>query len=262
MKSVHEREVKSAAAFFDRYTAPDTFEVVRESDVAPIARALYHTGEAMLYLCPTKEIWLGMRSELKTIGASDAPTIEGLTDGWRTAKQLFDSLVNGAEGEDLSGNELVAMGNAEEPLSRELFALENPQYSVYDGSNLLWVSKQKPWMSCTLDAILVNDETGVIEDLEIKCCPWTHKWGSDGFVPDNYFVQLLWQMAVTGMPRAFLKARLRFAANEPVGATEKLYEIDASQAEVKEQMDALVEHGERFYRMVEGGRYFPFAVRI
>lgn len=257
MSTTDNRFVRSAMAFVADH-ASDSHEA------NGVLEAIADNGAANLYLCPDREAWLALRAAKRTIGASDAPAIEGLTDGWKTARQLFDELTGEAEHGDIEGNELIDMGIAEEPLSRQLFALENPRYTIYDGSNLLWVSRTKPWMSCTLDAILVDSETQQWSDLEIKCAPWSNKWRSD-FMPDNYFVQVLWQLSVTGMRRAFLKARLRWEEEymrTMSRAVEKNYYIDSAMPEVKRQMAALEEHGEKFFRMVEEGRYFPQFVRI
>lgn len=217
-------------------------------------------------LLSTKDEW--RRARMGYIGASDAPTLCGLTDAWKTAKMLFDEKTGTAKNEkdDLSDNELVQMGVAEEPLVRQLFALEHPEYDVYDGSLLMFTSIRYPWMSCSLDAVAIHRETGEICDLEIKCAPWSNKWAG-AFVPDNYFVQLLWQLAVTGFRFAHLRARLRFGLDvaSPVpqrAASERCYTIDSGLPEIMDQTEILIEKGRKFNEMIKCGRFFPHSIAI
>lgn len=246
MKPVSDRKVESAQNFMARF-AYNVHEAENKIIVG-------ETTEAVLYLMPDKESWRKMRTQF--IGASDAPTIESLTDSWRTRKDLFDEKTGAKPHEDLSGNELVDMGNAEEPLVRELFALEHPQFDVYDGSNLLWVSKRKPWASCTLDAIAFDNERGTFTDVEIKCAPYSGKWRDD-FMPDNYFVQILFQLFVTGFYEAHLRARLRYGDSRFNRAVERSYSLTADIPEVTTQTDALISDCEKFYNQIKSGEYFP-----
>lgn len=238
-----------------------------------------HTAEKLFYkllerhdrpfgmmLLSTKDEW--RRARMGYIGASDAPTLCGLTDAWKTAKMLFDEKTGKSKDEkdNLADNELVQMGVAEEPLVRQLFALEHPEYDVYDGSLLMFTSIRYPWMSCSLDAVAIHRETGEICDLEIKCAPWSSKWAGP-FVPDNYFVQLLWQLAVTGFRFAHLRARLRFGEREVShvphrAASERCYTIDSGLPEIKDQMEILIEKGRKFNEMIKCGRFFPNSIAI
>ena len=85
------------------------------------------------------------------IGASQVGTVLGLTDQWKTRRQLFDEMT-GRSVDEFKGNEYTKRGQSEEPLIRALWAIEHPGWDVYDGTHLLFVSKTEPWRSCSSPA--------------------------------------------------------------------------------------------------------------
>lgn len=210
-------------------------------------------GMAQVVLYPNKDAWREGRR--MTLGASDVPTVMGLTDGWRTAKQLYQSKIDGST-DCVAENDDIRIGVESEPLIRELYAVEHSDLEVYDGSNMTFISRDLPFASCSLDAIVVKGDT--ISDLEIKCGRYSDKW-KGGYLPDNYFVQLLWQSLVTGIEDIHLIARLRFMDGE---VSEKHYRYDAMNDDFDEQRQALIRPCEEFWRMVEEKNYFPKSIRI
>ena len=209
------------------------------------------TDCATMTLFDGREAWLAGRKG--HIGASSAWKIydpEG-------RKRLFQELRGEAEPEDLSGVEMVQRGVAGEPLIRALFAVENPDWDFYDGSNLLFVSKRKPFMSASLDCIAVHRQTGEVADLEIKEAPGSNKWKGD-YAPDGYFAQLCHQSFVTGITRCALHPRIYLRHDDGfTTAFERSYEYDMTDPEVAPQVEKLVEDEQQFWDEFKSGKYSP-----
>ena len=155
--------------------------------------------------CETENEW--KKARFGTIGASVAPTVMGLTDGWKTREQLFDEML-GRRVDNFKGDDLTRLGQASEPLMRALWAIEHPEYEVYDPTYLLFRNKERPWQTCSLDLIAVDRRTGNIYIGEIKTGIYNTKW--DGmFCPNNYFVQIVHELLTTEFEGAFLFGRIR-----------------------------------------------------
>lgn len=200
----------------------------------------------------TREDWLiGRRGYSKdgerqiTIGGSDAPVVAGVSS-FKTRQELADELLGMEEPPDLSENENVKRGLLSEPLVRALFAVEHPNLKVYDGTGIVYYSKKYPWMSASLDGICIEPSTGKYFILELKSCLWSRQWQGD-YAPDNYFVQVLHQMAVTGFDGVFLRPRV---IGQRV-TTERDYFFTREQC--LEQMECLIEDERRFVEDLEKG---------
>ena len=155
--------------------------------------------------CETEDEW--KKARFGTIGASVAPTVMGLTDGWKTRERLFDEML-GRRVDNFKGNDLTRLGQSSEPLMRALWAIEHPEYDVYDPTYLLFRNKERPWQTCSLDLIAVDRRTGNIYIGEIKTGIYNTKW--DGmFCPNNYFVQIVHELLTTEFEGAFLLGRIR-----------------------------------------------------
>lgn len=153
----------------------------------------------------TEDGW--KKARFGTIGASVAPTVMGLTDGWKTREQLFDEML-GRRVDNSKGNDLTRLGQASEPLLRALWAIEHPEYEVYDPTYLLFRNKDRPWQTCSLDLIAVERSTGDIYIGEIKTGIYNAKWNGP-YCPDNYFAQVVHELMTTEFDGAFLLGRIR-----------------------------------------------------
>ena len=149
------------------------------------------------------EDWLQAR-EMR-IGASEAGIILGISN-FKTREKLFEEK-SGKRKRDYKDNEQTYRGKLLEPYIRAMFAVEHPDYDVYDGTNVLLVSKDRPWQSCSLDIILRHRETGELTVGEIKTSENRKAWESP-YCPDGYFAQLCHQLEVTDFSAALLIARL------------------------------------------------------
>lgn len=152
--------------------------------------------------CGNRKDWLFARKG--HIGASDAAAVLGLSH-WMTNVQLYEDKVNPYDVKEIK-SAVIERGVKSEPHIRELYAIESG-HIVQDGTGKLLVSRNNPFMSCTLDGACL-DENGTPYILEIKSVNWSRHWAKDKGVPDHYFIQLLHQLSVTGWDRAVLLARI------------------------------------------------------
>ena len=223
--------VRSAAEFVERFGM--------EGDV----------WTATLY--PNREAWLAGR--VGHLGASAAYMV--LDTEMR--KRLFDEMTGRKPHEDLSGNELVQRGVAAEPLVRSLIAVENPDWEFYDGGNLLFVSKRKPFASATLDCIAVHRKTGELCDIELKEAPWSNKWKGE-YAPDGYFAQVMHQSFVTGINHCVIHPRIYLRRDDGFTTSfERSYEYWMDDEAIAPQVADLMEREEKFMDEVRNGRYKP-----
>ena len=190
------------------------------------------------------------------IGASSVGTILGLTDQWKTRRQLFDEMTGKAV-DEFAGNELTRRGQSEEPLIRALWAIEHPDWDVYDGTHLLFVSKAEPWRSCSLDMVCVRRSTGELVIGEVKTGVWTKKWTGGG-VPDGYLAQVSQQLDITKFDGAVIVARLQSAsgAEEPdTTSGERAYYFSATNPAVMDNMRYVQKEVADFWDCVQKGVY-------
>lgn len=158
---------------------------------------------------PTKQAWHEHR--VKGIGASVAASIVGLNPH-KTNRQLWLELTGRANAPDIGDKPYVQYGIAAEPLLREMFKLDFPQYKVEYEQWRVYRNKAYPFILATLDGELedVKGRKGVWEckTTEIFNPSQWELWKDR--VPDNYYVQVLHQLIATGWDYSILKAQIRF----------------------------------------------------
>ena len=145
---------------------------------------------------------------------------------------------------------------AEAPI-RELFKLDYPEYQVEHYDFRILQSIQYPFMQASLDGEL-TDADGRRGILEIKTTNILQsmqyeKWKDR--VPDNYYIQVLHYLLVTGYEFAVLRAHLVSEWGQDKRTTVKHYFIERS--EVREDLDALLREEKKFWEYVESGRKPP-----
>lgn len=152
--------------------------------------------------------WLSGR--MNGIGGSDASAILGLNP-FKTNVQLFDEKTGRSSPEDISDKPCIIYGKyAEDPI-RELFKLDFPEYQVFHHPFRILRSIKYPFMQASLDGELI-DPDGRKGVLEIKTTTvfngsqYREKW--DHKIPDNYYIQVLHYLIVTGYEFAILKAHI------------------------------------------------------
>lgn len=210
--------------------------------------------ETEFYTCKlfdTRDEWLAGRRDY--IGASEAFKILDTEE----RKKLFEIKTGKRERENLDQVKIVWQGRVGEDTLRKQLAIDNLDWEFFDGSNLLFISKRKPFMSASLDCIAVHRDTGEMVDIEIKYVPWSNKWRGE-FAPDGYFTQLMHQSFVTGITRCVLHPRIALTHDGGLATSfTRMYDYDMTDPAITEQIDALVAEEELFHVELERGVYTP-----
>lgn len=206
----------------------------------------------------TREQWLIERK--KGIGASEAAAILGLSN-YQNNIELWENKTGRSERDEIY-KDRADYGIAAEPLLRQLFALDYPQYKVvYDEYDLI-KNKDYPFIFATLDGKLTDlntYENGVYEGktTEIMRTAQRDKWYKA--IPQNYFVQVLHQLLATGWNFAYLKAQLKsYDENNEVKLETKHYKI--LRKDVESDIDYLLTKEIEFWRYVESGKRPPLVL--
>lgn len=182
----------------------------------------------------------------KTIGASDIPAAVSISP-WKSRRELWEELT-GRRVNDFHGNEATDRGHASEPHIRALWAIEHPEFEVFDGTGIIFRSKRAPFLHASLDGIAVDRATGEIGTLEIKSYSYSRAWNP---VPEPIFVQVLAQSFVLGGDFAIVRGRLLFQGGECV-EREAFWNI--ADQEINIRMNRLVGDVAEFYSAVENDR--------
>ena len=164
----------------------------------------------------SREEWLEHR--LNGIGGSEISAIIGCNP-YMTNVDLWKYKTGQLEHEDISDKSYVKYGTNAEPLLRELFKLDYPEYDVFYEENNSFKNDKYPFALASLDGWLVERETGRKGVWECKTTNilqsmQKEKW--NGRIPDNYYCQVLMYMAVIEADFAVLKAQLKTEFNGEV----------------------------------------------
>lgn len=195
----------------------------------------------------SREQWLAKRQ--KGLGGSDAAAALGLNP-WKTNVELWEEKTGRRIPEDISGKECVKYGVDCEPLIREMFKLDFPNYRVSHEENTIIQHPKYLFLQASLDGVLI-DPAGRKGVLEIKTTSinrrsdWD-KW--DNVVPQNYFIQLLHYILVTEAAFAILKARIK-KDWDGVQITERHYHFEREN--YKEDLEYLLKREIAFWKFVE-----------
>lgn len=201
------------------------------------------------------DAWLEARTY--GIGGSDAAAVFGLNP-FKTNTTLYEEKTGQIIPEDISDKPYVRYGTMAEPLIRELFALDYPEYRVEYHENRILRSNKYPFMQASLDGEL-TDPDGRRGILEIKTSNIMNgrmfdRWKDQ--IPDNYYIQVLHYLLVTGYQFVVLRAHLKTDWGSPDRQTSvRHYFIERS--EVTDDLDMLLEAEQRFWNYVESGRKPP-----
>lgn len=201
-----------------------------------------------LTILKDREAWLEHRKE--GIGGSDIAAVIG-KNPWKTNQELWLEKVNIKPPRDLSGNEWVQYGHDAEPLLRSLFALDFPEYKVIYTENNSYKNDKYPWALASVDGLL-KDKEGRLGILEIKTSNILQPYDWDkwrGKIPDNYYCQVLFYMAVLEADFAVLKAQLRRRGTDGLRMKTNHYFIE--RADVEEDIKYLMSAGEKFWVAVK-----------
>ena len=180
----------------------------------------------MIIKINSREEWLKARKS-QGIGGSEAGAVLGVNK-YMTNVDLWELKTGRKAAPDLSDNAAVQFGKFAEPLLRELFKQDYPQYIVDYHEFDLYVNDKHPFIFATLDGEITAAD-GSRGILEIKTTTIQNKlqWDDwDNKIPDSYYVQILHQLAATGWNFAILKAYIRYYVDGEVRVTIRHYRIE------------------------------------
>ena len=207
-----------------------------------------------VYDFPDESAWLTDR--MNGIGGSDASAVVGMNP-YKTNIELFEEKTGRRIPEDISDKPYVIYGKKAEEHIRELFRLDYPEYQVEHHEFRILQSIQNPFMQASLDGEL-TDPSGRRGILEIKTTNilqsmQREKWNDR--IPDNYYIQVLHYLLVTGYEFVVLRAHLNTDWGGEKRTAVKHYFIERE--EVQEDLDMLLEEEKKFWAYVESGRKPP-----
>ena len=196
----------------------------------------------------SREEWLKHR--MQGIGGSEISAVVGLNP-YMSNVDLWELKTGAVEPEDISDKPYIKYGTQAEPLLRDLFKLDFPQYEVFYEENNSFRNSRYPWALASLDG-WIRDENGRIGVWECKTTnilqsmqkeKWNHQ------IPSNYYCQVLFYMAVIEADFAILKAQLKTEFEGVPYLQTRHYFIE--RADVQEDMDYLMEKGAEFWESVK-----------
>lgn len=203
--------------------------------------------------------WL--KERLKGIGGSEAAAIIG-KNPYLNNQELWELKVGLRVAEDIGDKPCVKYGKEAEAPLRELFKLDYPEYEVLYQDYDIFRNPDHNFILSTLDGRLVEKATGRMGVLEIKTTEilrsmQKEKWNQG--IPDNYYIQVLWQLLSTGYDFACLKAQMKYQYQGDEVRTEcKHYFIERS--EVEEDIQFLREKAVAFWSYVEAKKRPPLVL--
>lgn len=203
---------------------------------------------------PTRAEWLKARKNY--IGGSDASAVVGMNP-YKSNIDLWLEKTGQIIPEDISDKPYVQFGHDAEPLMRELFKLDCPEYQVFYEENNMFLNEKYPWGHFSADGWLIDAEgrKGILEikTTEILRSMQKEKWKDK--LPDNYYVQLLHGFLITEAEFAILKGRLKSVIDGLPYIQIKHYKIE--RAEVEEDIEYLAREESTFWRYVEQKKQPP-----
>ena len=158
-------------------------------------------AEPIIVECGTREAWLGERG--KGLGASEVASVLGISK-WATPLDVYlvkRGLVV------VPDNPAMQRGRRFEPTAGEMYEELAGEALIVPPPHALYRHATEPWATCTPDRFAQDGRI-----VELKTANWSqaHRWGESGTteVPDEYFVQVVWQMFVCDRDVATIAALL------------------------------------------------------
>ena len=191
-----------------------------------------------------------MKHRQRFIGGSEISSVIG-ENPYLSNQELWEIKVGYRLPDDISKKPYVDYGVKAEPLLRKLLKLDFPQYKVEYKANNSWHNDKYPWAAASLDGWLTEKKTGRRGILEIKTTNilqsmQREKW--DNQIPNNYFAQTCFYLAVTEFDFCVLKAQLKSEFDGIPYIQTRHYYFERS--EVQEDINYLMKQGEEFWEYV------------
>ena len=193
--------------------------------------------------------WLAARQS-QGIGGSEAGAVLGVNK-YQSNVDLWELKTGRRAAIDLSDNPAVQFGKYAEPLLRDLFKQDYPEYTVDYHEFDMYVNDDYPFIFATLDGELTAPD-GSRGILEIKTTTIQNRiqWDEwDDKIPDSYYAQILHQLAATGWDFAILKAYIRYHVNGEVRITIRHYRVERK--DVESDIEFLIDKETEFWKNVK-----------
>lgn len=160
------------------------------------------TGIAVTWAAPGSAEWVAERPH--GLGGSEIAVITG-HNPFKTPHQLWREKRGDAD--PFTGNYATERGSWLEPFILRAYALEHPGTIIERPGDFPSVIAHPdyPYIRCSLDGLAHTPDTTTILEAKAITSRGAHHW-DDGQVPDMYAVQVMWQMAVTGLRDAVVVA--------------------------------------------------------
>lgn len=202
----------------------------------------------------SREEWLEHRKIF--LGGSDASAILGLNP-WKSNVQLWEEKTGLVIPEDISSKPYVQYGISAEPIIRDLFQLNYPQYKMRYVENWSFVNDRTPYAAVSMDGEITEIATGRLgiwecKTTEIVSSMSKEKWS--GKIPDNYFCQLIHSFNVReDCDFAILTALLTWKF-EDKEIYQQLRNYHIERSDVLEDISYLAEEEKKFWKQVQERR--------
>lgn len=168
----------------------------------------------------------------KGIGGSDAAAVLGLSN-WKTNQEIWEEKANGKIYDDtkLENNKDVLYGKKAESYLIDLFILDYPDYHVIPNNDfMININTDHRFLIGSLDGEILCIKTQRRGVLEIKTAfirnrMQAKKW-ENGNIPEQYYIQCLHYLLVTGYDFCILKAQLNYFGEYTKTIHSKIEKID------------------------------------
>lgn len=192
----------------------------------------------------SREEWLNARQS--RIGGSDAGAIMGLNP-YMSNVDLWEIKTGRKSKADLSNNKFVQFGHDAEPLMREMFKLDFPEFTCYYMDNNMWLNDEFPFAHASLDGWLKCDEgSGILEIKTVNVQNSTQLKEWNNRIPNTYYCQVLHYFMVTGFDFAILKARLKWESNDSKGVYCQIRHYSIERKDCISDIEALADAEKKF----------------
>ena len=198
-------------------------------------RSLFRTNQVYtVHQFKTRDEWLKGRADLHGIGGSDASAAIGMNP-WRTNTDLWQIKTGRKKAPDISDNERVHYGQEAEQYIRRLYQLKHEKdMEVQYIPDVILQNNEHPEMLYSPDGLLIDQDgrrgiwecktTTIMKSIDKE--KWWDKAEKQKILPDNYYIQVLHGLNVTGFEFVELYAELTY----PSGNSELVpYHIERSE---------------------------------
>ena len=198
-------------------------------------RSLFRTNQVYtVHQFKTRDEWLKGRADLHGIGGSDASAAIGMNP-WRTNTDLWQIKTGRKKAPDISDNERVHYGQEAEQYIRRLYQLKHEHdMEVQYIPDVILQNNEHPEMLYSPDGLLIDQggrrgiweckTTTIMKSIDKE--KWWDKAEKQKILPDNYYIQILHGLNVTGFDFVELYAELTY----PSGNSELVpYHIERSE---------------------------------